>query len=477
MTLTRPLPGLLGACAVALVTGCAQFGPVASGDDKVGADARPVTARPAEPATQATQATQATLRVEPVYRFSQRPAGTAAGQFAAGRVDLVEGRVHSAIQRFRNALELDPDFRDAYNGLGIAFGQIGRFDESARAFQAALAGGPPKAHLLSNLGYAQYRAGQYDDAWSSLRQSYELEPRNDKTRENLKLVADAILARKGGGSRSAAEVMPTPLVAQALVPQPGSPASAFEVTVSGTPGSALIQVAPNVYELRAPAAAPMAAVEGVAPVARSAIVPSALASPSYSTQADVAVEPVPVRRVQVVATLPDEAPQARPLRVTALPSAQRLSPPVRAMRPVAETAAALDGLEVSNGVGLPSLAGRTARQLRRHGVDVSRVSDYRNFGVARTEIHFRAGHEARARALQARLPVEAKLVRASNLLAGINVRLVVGRDMVSGPVAWWQEEADAPDVAVIEAPPMVELSLESASMALASPAAGGWRYL
>lgn len=99
--------------------------------------------------------------------------------------------------------------------------------------------------------------------------------------------------------------------------------------------------------------------------------------------------------------------------------------------------ASVDGLEVSNGVGLPRLASRTARQLSRFGADVARVSDWRNFAQRRTEVHYRAGHLAGAKAIRDRLPVDARLVPASRMHAGVNVRLVVGRDMVAAPVAQW----------------------------------------
>lgn len=119
----------------------------------------------------------------------------------------------------------------------------------------------------------------------------------------------------------------------------------------------------------------------------------------------------------------------------------RLAPRVAAVAPERDGTpaplASVDGLEVSNGVGLPRLASRTARQLSRFGADVARVSDWRNFAQRRTEVHYRAGHLAGAKAIRDRLPVDARLVPASRMHAGVNVRLVVGRDMVAAPVAQW----------------------------------------
>lgn len=151
---------VLGACAITLITGCAT-------------------------------ATHTVLapRIAPVYRVEQ-PAGTAAGQYAVGRMELAAGRIEAAIQRFHQSLRLDAGYAEAHNGLGVAYGEQGRFDEAIAAFRSALATGPAHAHVLSNLGYAQYRAGRLDDAWESLTRALELDAYNVRTRENLALLAE-----------------------------------------------------------------------------------------------------------------------------------------------------------------------------------------------------------------------------------------------------------------------------------------------
>jgi hypothetical protein len=110
---------------------------------------------------------------------------------------------------------------------------------------------------------------------------------------------------------------------------------------------------------------------------------------------------------------------------------------------------------VSNGVGLRTLAARTARQLERFGAKVVRVSDFRVYGKAQSEIHYLPGHLAGARTVGQRLPVTARMVEVARMQPGVNVRLVVGRDMVAGPMAWWSPnvtEADSVTVAVKQRP-------------------------
>jgi tetratricopeptide (TPR) repeat protein len=530
-------PLLAGACAVLLLAGCAQTGP---------------------------QAGSPTVRIEPVYRVHP-PVGTAAGQYAVGRIDLGEGRYEAAIKRFRQALQLDPTLVEAHNGLGVAFGQTGRFAEAAEAFRAALASGPAAAHVLNNLGFAQLKAGQLDEAWRSLRRSYDLEPTNARTRENIALLAEArriavqgeaqqapLVATRTTPFTAVAETRAT-TVSEAAAPPTAAPAGqlakvenhaastveqpssmeptaiaelavsestaaettvveattaeslaaasepfaeplqaapadvitavaqasaamvlgeapnplAYEIVLSRTSDASLVQLSPNVYELRrSDAAIAQAGASLTAPVAASAVpLPrgakpvepaSAVArapAPAAAVASRVAVTPVPMRKVvSRVATAPEVAYAARPAARRVAADAKVLTAPA----PALVSLAAIDGLEVSNGVGLRSLAGRTARQLERFGVSVARVSDYQTFGKGRTEVHYRAGHLEGAKAVQQRLPVDAKLVKASKMHPGVNVRLVVGRDMVVGPIAWW---SDMPAVA------------ESAMMAYAAPVA------
>lgn len=448
-------PVALGACAVTLITGCAQTGP-----------------RVELPAA----------RVEPVYRVEQ-PVGTAAGQYAVGRMDMAAGRIGAAIERFRRALQLDPGFVDAHNGLGVVYGQQGRFEEAIAAFRSALASGPAHAHVLNNLGYAQLKAGHLDEAWESLTRAFELDAYNTHTRENLRLLAElrrdatrlaAMPAPAGQPAPERAIVQPVTAPVVEIVERDGQPPALVPAVVaaaqsmaaaileqsaeapaeagqpSGTATAVLVQLAPNLYELRAAASTAAAPIPAMSVAAASTAAEPAAAAPAArvpaAPMAAASVAPAPVAAVPMAV-----APAAgTPAAVTRFAVAPAAAAPVAAA-PVAVAlapAGASDGVEVSNGVGVRRLAGRTARQLSRFGIEVARVSDYRPFGLRTTEIHYRSGHLEGAMAVQRRLPVSAKLVSTASLRSGVNVRLVVGRDMVAESiVAWWSQEPLATTVA------------------------------
>lgn len=451
-------PMLAGACAVTLITGCATS-PGTVGLDGAG------------------------TKVAGVYRV-QEPAGTAAGQYAVGRMELAEGRVAAAISRFENALKLDPSYVEALNGLGVAYGQSGRYAEAVEVFRSALASGPAAAHVLNNLGYAQMKAGQLHEASVSLERSSALDPSNARTRENLRLLAQAReSAALAGAAAPQAPVRSTASTAVAEAPVAEAPAAQAQGSSSGAVqpegAPAELTMAPSPQ----PAPLDIAQADTAQPELTMAPARVLAASDDQSVQTrSVQTQAVHVPEIEVAARSATSAPADWNTALTAAAQAMaaaeseqsarntsyevvsarsngsvlvRLAPNVyelrqRAAEPRIATApsvpapapiplAAIAGLEVSNGVGLPRLASRTARQLSRFGADVTRVSDYRSFAQRRTEIHYRTGHLAGARAVGERLPVEAKLVRAAQMPSGVNVRLVVGRDMVAGPVAQWHE--------------------------------------
>lgn len=497
----RRYPWLLG--AIALSAGCAQVPLDRAGSSEAGA------------------------KVAPVYRV-QQPAGTAAGQYAVGRIDLAEGRVDAAIKRFQQALQLDRGFVEAHNGLGVAYGQQGRFAEAAKAFEAALALEPNAPHVLNNLGFAQMKAGQLDEAWGSLKRSLALDARNERTRENLELLASvrtAALAQAAPAAATPVVAAPVAAAPAAAAPAPSAPIAAskpvaapisesrpvtapivasvpvapvvaaapkapaapavspapmagplpvaavikpvtvpsaaparpaYEVIVARSSDSSLVQVAPNVYELRASAAStPATAPAPEASKAMTEHVPAAVAAapqPAPPVAPLAVAQPVPVAPAAAAPApllpKPFVVPAALAVPMTVAAPQEGFARPMPAAKRPATTisVAALDGIEVSNGVGIRHLAGRTARTLSRLGVTVARVSDYRLFDRQRTEIHYRHGHVAEAMAVRTTLPVGARLVKSERLHQDVNVRLVIGKDLVERQVAWLGNEGMTSDV-------------------------------
>ena len=409
---------------------------------------------------------------EPLQRAA-KPAGTAAGQAAVGRLDLAAGRLDAAIIRFQQALQLDPNLIEAHNGLGVALGQKGRYDEAADAFRDALVLSPDSPYLLNNLGYAQLRAGQLDAAAVSLDRAHSLGRHNQHTAENLALLAQA--RQKAGGGAAGA-------VASA---DSGAAPAGTKEGAGGSTGSRLVHVSPGVYRLidsapvrlAAPAtpAMPAQAAAPAAPVKPAqAAAPAALVAPA---QAAAPIEPPaaqPARQAQGVRPVGQPGASAGPGKA-----------PAGAQAPdKVSKATAVEGFEVSNGVGQRNLAGRTARALERMGIHVTRVSDYRLFGRQRTEIHYREGYRQVAKAMGESLPVKARVTVSKRLPQDINVRLVVGRDWSAAQVAMLGEPGVGQGMEQASQPASASNAFVAGGVErvaqsgqLVSSAAGpGWRY-
>jgi hypothetical protein len=407
------------------------------------------------------------LKIEPVQRV-QQPAGTAAGQYAVGRMDLAADRYESAVRRFELAIQLDPRMLEAHNALGVAHGRAGNFGMAVASFEAALAMAPDAPHVLNNLGFAQMKAGRLEESWRSLKRALQVDPRNATTRENVRLLA---LVFERPVEEEAVEVVAArgperanPAVAARAAA--AVPSSSHEIVSAVTNDGRLVRIAPAVYEIRSHAVAAASVPAGL-PRVPDVGAPTAPPTVDRPLPSRGAVETMPPRELEAKETaLP--SPPATPLSET---------PPDRSIA-VRAAIVEVEGLEVSNAVGTPHVARGMARGLARLGIDTVRVSDYRVFNKPHSEIHYRDGYRGGAQALLSTLPVHAKAIRSATLRPGVNVRLVVGRDLASRSVAGWPDRdvdvAGSPEAQPSRVGGRVDLS-RFASIVKRADVEEGWR--
>jgi Flp pilus assembly protein TadD len=285
---------------------------------------------------------------------------TGEGMYRLGRFYEGQGRHAQAMAAYREALKRDPLLVEAYTRLGMALAQERRYEEALRQFQAAVVLEPQAASAHNNLGYAYLLNGSTEQAVKALEEARRLDPGHDRARENLR-IAQAKLGR-AAGQPSLAEAPQTTVYA-------AEPAN----------GLRLIEVAPHVYELKAPASSRIEARP---------------------------LEPVPHKASKM---------EARPLEPV-LHKESRFAPE-RGFR-----------LEVSNGNGVLGLAKRVAGRLAHAGVPATRLTNQRPFVQARTEIQYREGFAAEAARLAGKLQHGVNVVPSRHLAHHVDVRLVLGRD-------------------------------------------------
>lgn len=89
----------------------------------------------------------------PEYRLSTSAPVAVPGSsmLQRGRAQLDAGLDALAIESFRAELRQNPDSADAFNGLAVAYGRIGRDDLAQRYFETALAKDPANVRAQTNL--------------------------------------------------------------------------------------------------------------------------------------------------------------------------------------------------------------------------------------------------------------------------------------------------------------------------------------
>jgi len=109
-----------------------------------------------------------------------------------------QGRLREAIAEYQQALDRNPNHRDARNNLGVAFARQGKVHEAALQFERLVAVDPDNADAHTNLGAMLLTEGARERASQEFRAALELDPNHARAREALqKLEAGS----KGPGLR------------------------------------------------------------------------------------------------------------------------------------------------------------------------------------------------------------------------------------------------------------------------------------
>jgi len=94
-------------------------------------------------------------------------------------------KLTSAVEHFRKALALQPDFVDALNNLGAAYAKLGHAAEAERCYKSLLHASTRDPDTWYNLGNAQRNLKKFEDAAASYRQSLQLRPLSPEAHLNL----------------------------------------------------------------------------------------------------------------------------------------------------------------------------------------------------------------------------------------------------------------------------------------------------
>jgi len=102
-----------------------------------------------------------------------------------GDVRGLHGRFDEAIECYRQAIRIKPDFSDALNGLGIALATEGRLEEAIGNFRKAIQVNPNFVAAQNNLGAALADKGRFEEAIGNFRKAIQISPNYAEAQNNL----------------------------------------------------------------------------------------------------------------------------------------------------------------------------------------------------------------------------------------------------------------------------------------------------
>ncbi len=96
-----------------------------------------------------------------------------------------QGKTVLAIEHFKKAYQIAPNYPDTVNGLGAALYDHGDFSEAIEYFQKAIQVKPDSPYPRNNLGFALQKQGKLNEAVAYFTQAVQIKPNFAEARNNL----------------------------------------------------------------------------------------------------------------------------------------------------------------------------------------------------------------------------------------------------------------------------------------------------
>lgn len=300
------------------------------------------------------------------------------------------GRHDLANREFKQAIRMNGEYIEAYNGLGISLTSQGECEQAATAFRTALKL-TEKPYLYNNFGCSSLICGEPGRAVELFRHAAELESDNSRIENNLRLAEMRVLLKSEAfaAGKTTGEMSPSQPPAASVADIHAAP-----VDPAGEP----------------PAGREIAVLEPR---------PASAAAGEATEQSEPAPTP---RSTDIPADIP----------VLAASEMKRIRIPRNGSEAPNGGIDSSWGIEVSNGNGMTGMARRSAAYFRRQGFTVERVTNADRYTVADTVIFYREGYLDAAKNLASVIPGEQQFEVANDLgREGIRIRVLLGRDLAA----------------------------------------------
>lgn len=112
----------------------------------------------------------------PLTSYAQKP--TAKTFLEIGITNSQNSEFSEAIDEFKRAIELKPDYADAHYHLGRAYFSLHRYDEAHDAFRNASKHGPKFADAHFSFAVVSYMLGNDNEAIDALKKTLKVNPKH-----------------------------------------------------------------------------------------------------------------------------------------------------------------------------------------------------------------------------------------------------------------------------------------------------------
>jgi tetratricopeptide (TPR) repeat protein len=120
-------------------------------------------------------------------------------EYGKGKAASSKGNQTLALDHFQKAIQLDPEFADAFNDIGVTYAALGQLQQAADQFQKAIDLVPDHPAAAANLSIALCKLEHYHEAGAMARRALKLDP----TVLKVRFVLGISLAREGGDQAEA----------------------------------------------------------------------------------------------------------------------------------------------------------------------------------------------------------------------------------------------------------------------------------
>jgi tetratricopeptide (TPR) repeat protein len=107
-----------------------------------------------------------------------------------GDVYARQGDLSKAAEEFKKAIEINPNYADAWHNLGNTYGQMKQTDLAIESYKKALIINPTLWQSYQNLAAIYFDLGQFDLATENLKKALEINPGNQNLQAVMKYIEE-----------------------------------------------------------------------------------------------------------------------------------------------------------------------------------------------------------------------------------------------------------------------------------------------